>query len=315
MGLSSEFEPRLWERNISPVDSSASGQILATMTGQNAPQRAREMASLLRFLCRVWGCACRGPIKGKPSVETAEAISSDDLTAIEGIGIVTQDRLNPLFPSDARHISIGTRRGNDLDLAAGLGGRGDDLFVEVGIEARRLVDDRLGEFRVFLDRRSHRREQRLVALGRGLGQCALDFARERLLSLVEAQLGPHDVPRLAGDRRLRGVLGEAYIRLRDRSFLLDGDDQGQVHVLVLQDESESAAVVALAFGDRGAIREGDGDAGPGHGLARLRNLDFAHDGQSGARTQQNETQDQKTAQTQSAHIVPPFLPCAAPTAS
>ncbi len=52
------------------------------------------MASLLRFLCRVWGCACRGPIKGKPSVETAEAISSDDLTAIEGIGIVTQDRLN-----------------------------------------------------------------------------------------------------------------------------------------------------------------------------------------------------------------------------
>ncbi len=52
------------------------------------------MAPLLRFLCRAWGCACRGPIKGKTSVETAEAISSDDLSAITGIGIVIQDRLN-----------------------------------------------------------------------------------------------------------------------------------------------------------------------------------------------------------------------------
>ncbi len=52
------------------------------------------MASLLRFLCRAWGCACRGPIEGKPSVETAEALSSDDLSAIVGIGIVIQDRLN-----------------------------------------------------------------------------------------------------------------------------------------------------------------------------------------------------------------------------
>ena len=52
------------------------------------------MASLLRFLCRTWGCACRGPRKGKPSVETAEAISSDNLSAIMGIGIVIQDRLN-----------------------------------------------------------------------------------------------------------------------------------------------------------------------------------------------------------------------------
>ena len=52
------------------------------------------MASLLRFLCRAWDCACRGPIEGKPSVETAEAISSDDLSAIMGIGIVIQDRLN-----------------------------------------------------------------------------------------------------------------------------------------------------------------------------------------------------------------------------
>ncbi len=52
------------------------------------------MASLLRFLWRAWGCACRGPKKGKPSVETAEAISSDDLSAIMGIGIVIQDRLN-----------------------------------------------------------------------------------------------------------------------------------------------------------------------------------------------------------------------------
>ncbi len=52
------------------------------------------MASLLRFLCRAWGCACRGPITGKPSVETAAAISSDDLSAIMGIGIVIQDRFN-----------------------------------------------------------------------------------------------------------------------------------------------------------------------------------------------------------------------------
>ena len=51
------------------------------------------MASLLGFLNRAWGCACRGPIEGKPSVETAEAVSSDDLTAIKAIGIVIQDRL------------------------------------------------------------------------------------------------------------------------------------------------------------------------------------------------------------------------------
>ena len=52
------------------------------------------MTSLLEFLCRAWGCACRGAIKGKLSIETAEAISSDDLSAITGIGIVIQDRLN-----------------------------------------------------------------------------------------------------------------------------------------------------------------------------------------------------------------------------
>jgi hypothetical protein len=76
------------------IDSSASGRILATMAGQIAPRRTREMASLLSFLCRAWGCACRGSKKGKPSVETPEAISSDDLSAIRGIGIVIQDRLN-----------------------------------------------------------------------------------------------------------------------------------------------------------------------------------------------------------------------------
>ena len=52
------------------------------------------MATLLGILGRVWGCACRGPIKGKPSVETTVAISSDDLTVIKGVGIVIQDRLN-----------------------------------------------------------------------------------------------------------------------------------------------------------------------------------------------------------------------------
>ncbi len=52
------------------------------------------MALLMGFLCRAWGYACCGPIKGKLSVETAEAIFSDDLTVIKGVGFVIQDRLN-----------------------------------------------------------------------------------------------------------------------------------------------------------------------------------------------------------------------------
>jgi hypothetical protein len=120
-----------------PVDSSALGQILATMTGQIALRRVREMASLLGFLCRAWGCARRGPIKGKPSVETAEAISSDDLSAIKGIGIVIQDRLNRSGIKTYAQLAEATPE--DLEAILGsrtTGSRIDDWIAEARARAK-----------------------------------------------------------------------------------------------------------------------------------------------------------------------------------
>ncbi len=56
------------------------------------------MALLTRMLCRLWRCPAPGPERREGTAEKAEAsppdeISSDDLTAISGIGIATQNRL------------------------------------------------------------------------------------------------------------------------------------------------------------------------------------------------------------------------------
>ncbi len=60
-------------------------------------------------------------------------------------------------------------RGNDLDIAAGCGGRGDDLLGEVGIQLGCFVDDLLGQFRIRLCCGRDGFEQRVVALGGGVG--------------------------------------------------------------------------------------------------------------------------------------------------
>ncbi len=54
--------------------------------------------ALLGMLCRCWGCLAPSPGRRERAAEQAEAsgsdeISPDDLTAIGGIGIATQNRL------------------------------------------------------------------------------------------------------------------------------------------------------------------------------------------------------------------------------
>ena len=56
------------------------------------------MTLLTRMLCRFWGCLAPGRKTRERAAEEAEAgeppeVSPDDLTAIHGIGIATQDRL------------------------------------------------------------------------------------------------------------------------------------------------------------------------------------------------------------------------------
>ena len=58
-----------------------------------------KMLSLTGMLCRAWKCAahCAGDQERsaeKPGSQGAEGNISDDLTAIRGIGIVNQNRLN-----------------------------------------------------------------------------------------------------------------------------------------------------------------------------------------------------------------------------
>ncbi len=56
------------------------------------------MALLARILCRLWRCPAPGPGRQERAADEAAAnspdeSSSDDLTAIRGIGIATQNRL------------------------------------------------------------------------------------------------------------------------------------------------------------------------------------------------------------------------------
>ena len=57
-----------------------------------------QMALLTRILCRLWRCPAPGPGRQERAADKAAAnspdeSSSDDLTAIRGIGMATQDRL------------------------------------------------------------------------------------------------------------------------------------------------------------------------------------------------------------------------------
>ncbi len=56
------------------------------------------MALLARILCRMWRCPAPGPGRQERAADNAatnspDESSSDDLTAISGIGIATQNRL------------------------------------------------------------------------------------------------------------------------------------------------------------------------------------------------------------------------------
>ena len=49
------------------------------------------MVTLTKILCRLWRCAA--PSQGRDQTGSSNNSTSDDLTAIRGIGIATQDRL------------------------------------------------------------------------------------------------------------------------------------------------------------------------------------------------------------------------------
>ncbi len=49
------------------------------------------MFTLTKILCGLWRCAV--PSQGREQTEESNNSTSDDLTAIRGIGIATQDRL------------------------------------------------------------------------------------------------------------------------------------------------------------------------------------------------------------------------------
>ena len=49
------------------------------------------MVTLTKILCRLWRCAT--PSQGREQTGSSNNATSDDLTAIRGIGIATQDRL------------------------------------------------------------------------------------------------------------------------------------------------------------------------------------------------------------------------------
>ena len=87
------------------------------------------MASLLRSLCRAWDCACRGPIEGKPAAETGEAISPDDLSAIKGIGIVIQDRLNRSGIKTYTQLAEATPEDLEAILGSRITGTGIDAWI------------------------------------------------------------------------------------------------------------------------------------------------------------------------------------------
>jgi predicted flap endonuclease-1-like 5' DNA nuclease len=62
------------------------------------PEGGDQMTLLARMLCRWLGCPAPGPVTRERAAEEAEAdeppeVSPDDLTAIRGIGIATQNRL------------------------------------------------------------------------------------------------------------------------------------------------------------------------------------------------------------------------------
>jgi predicted flap endonuclease-1-like 5' DNA nuclease len=94
------------------------------------------MALLLGFLCRAWRCACRGPIEAGRSPQSAEATAPDDLTAIKGVGMVTQDRLNRSGIKTYAQLAQASLE----DLRAILGSRSTEARIKAWIaEARKLA--------------------------------------------------------------------------------------------------------------------------------------------------------------------------------
>ena len=91
------------------------------------------MLPLVHMLCRAWRCVVRGPGAPEPPARTEEikpehagGDAADDLTAIRGIGIVTQNRLNQAGiksyaqlahtePEELRKILSDPRRGAGVE--------------------------------------------------------------------------------------------------------------------------------------------------------------------------------------------------------
>ena len=96
------------------------------------------MVSLLGILCRAWKCTLCGPSSRGRDTEKTEGNPSDDLTAIQGIGIAIQNRLNTSEIKSYAQLA----QASPEDLRAVLGKRASGAKVEDWIaEARKLAKE------------------------------------------------------------------------------------------------------------------------------------------------------------------------------
>ncbi len=96
------------------------------------------MVSLLGILCRAWKCTLCGPSSRGRDTEKTEGNPSDDLTAIQGIGIAIQNRLNTSGIKSYAQLA----QASPEDLRAVLGKRASGAKVEDWIaEARKLAKE------------------------------------------------------------------------------------------------------------------------------------------------------------------------------
>ena len=96
------------------------------------------MVSVLGILCRAWKCTPCGSSSRGRDTEKTEGNLSDDLTAIQGIGIAIQNRLNTSGIKSYARLA----QASPEDLRAALGERASGAKVEDWIaEAQKLAKE------------------------------------------------------------------------------------------------------------------------------------------------------------------------------
>jgi len=103
-----------------------------------------KMLSLTGMLCRAWKCAahCAGDQERsaeKPGSQGTEGNISDDLTAIRGIGIATQNRLYKVGIRSSGQLARATTEDERKILGKSAGGASVEKWIA---EAKQLSNER-----------------------------------------------------------------------------------------------------------------------------------------------------------------------------